>query len=121
LQGVIVKLPNAEHAIIPSDKLTDYLLSKSHLIGRWKARFFLSIGFREEKADELRDALMNMAKNGEVKSTITTDFGAKYVVEGAISGPSGRKAAVRTVCLGRRDRARPAQTDYGISVVRNWR
>ena len=92
-----MKLPNAEHAIIPSDKLTDYLLSKSHLIGRWKARFFLSIGFSEAKADELQDALMYVAKTGEVKSATTTDFGIKYVVEGVISGPSGRRAVIRTV------------------------
>jgi len=72
-----MKLPNAEHAIVPSDKLSDYLLSKSHLIGKWKARFFLSIGFSEEKADELQDALMNVARNGEIKSTIKTDFGVK--------------------------------------------
>lgn len=102
-----VKLPNAEHAIIPSDKLTDYLLSKSHLIGRWKARFFFSIGFREEKADELQDALMNVAKNGEVKSTITTDFGVKYVVEGVILGPSGRRAGIRTVWVVETGQDRP--------------
>jgi len=72
-----MKLPNAEHAIVPSDKLSDYLLSESHLIGKWKARFFLSIGFSEEKADELQDALMNVARNGEIKSTIKTDFGVK--------------------------------------------
>jgi hypothetical protein len=102
-----MKLPNAEHAIIPSDKLSDYLLSKSHLIGRWKARFFLSIGFREEKADELREALMNVAKNGEVKSAITTDFGAKYVVEGVILGTSGRKAAIRTVWIVETGQDRP--------------
>lgn len=102
-----MKLPNAEQAIIPSDKLSDYLLSKSHFIGRWKARFFLSIGFREEEIDELKDALMNLAKNGEVKSAITTDFGVKYVVEGAISGPSGRGAAIRTVWIVETGQNRP--------------
>jgi len=94
-----VKLPNGEHAIIASDKLSDYLLSKSHLVGRWKARFFLSIGFKEEDVSELKDALMNVGKNGEVKTAITTDFGVKYTVEGVISGPSGRKAAIRTVWI----------------------
>jgi hypothetical protein len=92
-----MKLPNAENAIIASDKLTDYLLSQSHRIGRWKARFFLSIGFRETKVDELKNALINVAGNGEVKATITTEFGVKYVVEGVILGPSGRRAGIRTV------------------------
>jgi predicted ATP-grasp superfamily ATP-dependent carboligase len=107
LQGVTVKLPNAERAIIPSDKLTDYLLSKSHLIGRWKARFFLSIGFSEAKADELKDALMYVAKTGEVKSAITTDFGVKYTLEGVILGPSGRSAAIRTVWIVETGQDRP--------------
>jgi len=102
-----MKLPNAERAIIPSDKLSDYLLSKSHLIGRWKARFFLSIGFSEEKADELKDALMNVAKNGEIKRTIKTDFGVKYVVEGVIWGPSGRRAAIRTIWIAETGQDRP--------------
>ena len=102
-----MKLPNAEHAIIPSDKLTDYLLSKSHLIGRWKARFFLSIGFSEAKADELRDALMYVTKTGEVKSAITTDLGVKYVVEGVVSGPSGRRAVIRTVWVVETGQDRP--------------
>jgi hypothetical protein len=94
-----MKLPNAEHAIVDSDKLTDYLLSKRHLIGRWKARFFFSVGFRKEKADELKEALLHVARNGEVKSTISTEFGVKYIVEGMITGPSGRKAAIHTVWI----------------------
>ncbi|MFH1625744.1 MAG: DUF6883 domain-containing protein [Pseudomonadota bacterium] len=69
---------------------------QSHLIGRWKARFFLSIGFRETRVDELKDALMDVAKKGQVKSTITTEFGIKYVVEGVILGPSGRRSVIRT-------------------------
>jgi hypothetical protein len=102
-----VKLPNAAHAIIPSDKLSDDLLSKSHLIGRRKARFFLSIGFGEEEVDELKDALMYVAKNGEVKSAITTAFGVKYLVEGVILGPSGRSAAIRTVWIVETGQDRP--------------
>jgi len=102
-----MKLPNAEHAIIASDKLSDYLLSRSHLVGRWKARFFLSIGFTEERGDELKEALMNVAKNGEVKSAITTGFGVKYVVEGVISGPSGRRAAIQTVWIAETGQDRP--------------
>jgi predicted ATP-grasp superfamily ATP-dependent carboligase len=104
---MIVKLPNAENAIIASDKLTDYLLSRSHLIGRWKARFFASIGFSETRVDELKNALIDVAKNGEVKATIRTDFGVKYVVEGVISGPSGRRAVILTVWFIKTGQDRP--------------
>jgi hypothetical protein len=94
-----MKLPNAEDAIISPEKLKGYLLSRSHLIGRWKSRFFRSMGFSEAEVAVLKDALINVAKNGEVKSVIPTDFGIKYVVEGWITGPSERQALVQTVWI----------------------
>ena len=47
----------------------------------------------------LKDALINVAKNGEVKSVIPMDFGIKYVVEGWIAGPSERQVLVSTVWI----------------------
>ena len=35
-------LPNIDKAVIEPEKLRDYLLSKSHPIGRFKAEFFRS-------------------------------------------------------------------------------
>jgi hypothetical protein len=72
-----------------------------------EGELFFSIGFSEEKADELKDALMNVAKNGEIKSTIKTDFGVKYVVEGVISGPAGRRADIRTIWITETGQDRP--------------
>jgi hypothetical protein len=37
--GDAMKLPNAERAEAPPEKLRDYLLSPSHPVGRFKARF----------------------------------------------------------------------------------
>ena len=45
--------------------------------------------------------------SGEVKGTTTTGFGVKYVVEGVISGPSGRMAAIRTVWVVETGQERP--------------
>ncbi len=92
-----MNLPNSEKAVVPPDKLTDYLLSNSHLAGRWKASFFRSIGFSETNVDELKIALINVANRGEVKSTITSAFGVKYVVEGRIVAPNGKVAVIQTV------------------------
>lgn len=102
-----MKLPNAENALVPSDKLTNYLLSKSHPVGRWKASFFRSMGFNERNVDELRDALANIAKKGEVKNTTTSDFGVKYVVEGWIAGPEGNTANIHTVWVMETNEERP--------------
>jgi hypothetical protein len=40
-----MKLPNADKAYVPPNKLLDYLLSLSHPVGGSKARFFRSAGF----------------------------------------------------------------------------
>lgn len=92
-----MKLPNAENAIISLEKITEYLLSESHLVGRWKAKFFRSIGFGDEHADALKAALMLIAKTGEVAVAIPTDYGVKYVVEDWIESPKKHRALVRTV------------------------
>jgi hypothetical protein len=39
-------LPNAHDAIIPMDKVENYLLDLAHPIGGGKARFFPSFGFQ---------------------------------------------------------------------------
>jgi len=51
-----VRVPNAERALIDRAKLTDYLLSPSHPIGRFKARFFNRLGFRADAWEELEHA-----------------------------------------------------------------
>jgi hypothetical protein len=40
-------LPNAENAYVPLSKITRYLLSETHSVGRAKARFFRALGFNE--------------------------------------------------------------------------
>lgn len=44
----IVTLPGAERAVIEAAKLRDYLLSPSHPIGRFKAAFFVPLGYSQE-------------------------------------------------------------------------
>lgn len=44
-------LPHAEHAIIERAKLEHYLLSFSHPVGRFKARFFASLGFSADRSE----------------------------------------------------------------------
>ncbi|WP_416223734.1 DUF6883 domain-containing protein [Thermoflexus sp.] len=40
-------LPNAGNAYVPLSKITRYLLSETHSVGRAKARFFRALGFNE--------------------------------------------------------------------------
>jgi len=47
-----VLIPNADRATIDATKLRDYLLSATHPIGRFKARFLTALGFAPERWEE---------------------------------------------------------------------
>jgi hypothetical protein len=49
------RVPGAEEAVAPDHKFRDYLLNLEHPIGGSKARFFLHIGWPQERWEELRD------------------------------------------------------------------
>ena len=64
-----MKLPNAERAVVESEKLWDYCLNLAHPRGRHKARVFLSsCGMSAEHAHVLRDALLDAALNSEAEA-----------------------------------------------------
>ena len=42
-----MQLPNCLQAYIPSEKLSAYLLSETHAVGKAKAMFFHALGFNE--------------------------------------------------------------------------
>jgi hypothetical protein len=94
-----LKLPNADRAQIAPEKVVGYLLSPGHPSGASKARFFHRIGFTPEKAPILVGALLRLARDGEVKETVGTPFGTKYVVSGDLYTPSGRLEPLRTVWI----------------------
>jgi hypothetical protein len=72
-----MKLPNAETARLDRDKLRRYLLSETHPVGRWKARFFRGIGFDESNAALFERSLIEIAKTEEVVETLITLHGIK--------------------------------------------
>ena len=90
-------LPNHEQAYIPEPKLTKYLLSETHAVGRAKAKYFRSLGYTEANADQLADALLMIAKSKGVSQEVTTPYGTKYVVEGDLFTPIGTTVRIRTV------------------------
>mgnify|MGYP001119249046 CR=1 FL=1 len=96
-------LPNAERAIVPPEKVRDYLLSPEHRIGRSKARFFGALGFTQEAWPRLRDALLALAREGTAEPGEASVFGQKYTVRGIVQGPAGRAAAVVTAWIVLRD------------------
>ncbi len=92
-----MKLPNYDKAIVPREKIVDYLLSLAHRDGRSKAIFFSSFGFSVDAWQTLADMLRRHAAAHAVAKIESTPFGTRYVVEGEIDAPDGRTPLVRVV------------------------
>ena len=93
-----MKLPNSNEALIPSEKLSDYLLSPTHPIGRFKAAFFRNLGFEQRNWQELEEALRGLL-NLDAELVERSQFGQKYIIRGEITGPAGRNARVVSVWI----------------------
>ena len=92
-----MRLPNHERALVPREKVVDYLLSRSHKDGRGKAEFFSRFGFTPDAWQTLAEALRLHAARHEVLKAEATPFGTRYVVEGDLETPGGRSPTVRVV------------------------
>lgn len=102
-----MKLPNSENAYIPASKLLDYLLSQTHPIGKTKAQYLRAVGFDKSNADLLRQGLMNLARTEEIKESITSPHGVKYIIDGAIQTPAGVYINMRTIWIIDNDQTYP--------------
>ena len=89
-----MRLPAAEQALIEPAKVRDYLLSREHPVGRFKAVFFESLGYAADAWQLLEADLRALAVAGETTVGNQTKYGQKYEVHGTLSGPSGRAAIV---------------------------
>jgi hypothetical protein len=94
-----MKLPHAEEALVPRNKIENYLLDIGHPIGGGKAAFFVRFGFSREEWKGLHDALAKHARENEVADSIADADGISYAVEGPLDTPSGRRPMLRSVWL----------------------
>ncbi|MFH1115781.1 MAG: hypothetical protein V1792_17870 [Pseudomonadota bacterium] len=96
-----MKLPKNREITIAASKITGYLLSETHPVGSSKAKYFRALGYSEESAGRLHEDLVRIAAGGDVAKMIGTPHGTKYVVDGDLTPPSGRKVRVRTIWIAR--------------------
>ena len=94
-----MSLPNSDRAVIDAAKVPDYLLSEAHPVGRFKAAFFVSLGYSRDHWELLRDDLLALARAGSAAPGKTSVFGRTFSVDGMLTGPSGRSADIRTVWI----------------------
>jgi hypothetical protein len=91
-------LPAGERAVVPLTKVTGYLLSESHPVGRAKARYFRAAGFGEHNVPSLVNGLLAIARSAPVVEEIPSRHGIKYVVDGLVNAPY-RPLWLRTVWI----------------------
>jgi hypothetical protein len=94
-----MKLPNREQAYIPSTKLSGYLLSETHSVGKSKAKLLRSVGFNEVNMGLLKKALIAIAHSEDVTETISSQHGIKYIIDGQLQTPVGTKIRMRTIWI----------------------
>ena len=94
-----MSLPNPARAVIDDAKLRDYLRSRTHPVGRFKAALFATLGYTEENWQQLRDDLRDQHLTREAQLAERTQYGQKHVILAEIRGPSGRTANVASIWI----------------------
>jgi len=102
-----MNLPNVDDVEIAREKITDYLLNPRHPDGAGKAAFFAAQGFTAEEWHVLADAFRRLAASFPVAKQLDSPHGTKYIVEDALTTPSGKTPLIRTVWIVDRGADRP--------------
>jgi hypothetical protein len=93
-----VKLSAAE-AIIPHEKLRDYILSPSHPDGRAKAAFLSRLGYTQGDWQRLELDLRQQHLTEDARPGRPSPYGEKYELLSELKGPNGKRGRVRTVWI----------------------
>jgi len=73
-----MRIPNANKAVIDSEKLRNYILSPIHPVGRLKATFFKKLGYSTENWKVLEQDLRNQILSQNVNEVKETRYGRYY-------------------------------------------
>lgn len=88
-----------QRAVVDAAKIRDYLLSDSHPVGRFKAAFFVALGYSATNWDGLAADLHGHAMVNEAIALEANAYGQKYEVRGRLEGPAGKSAVVVAVWI----------------------
>jgi hypothetical protein len=94
-----MKIPNNKQSMVAENKITDYLLSETHEIGKHKADFFKSFGFNSIDIAQLKNSLIQHSIDRDIEETKNSVFGVKYELKCAIKTPDERNPCIVTVWI----------------------
>ena len=92
-----MKMPNAENAVIASEKLRNYLLNPDHRRGGSKAKLLLSMGFQEDQWRQLDAALREQHLTADAEESEENDYGTCYAIVAELTGPDRRTIPFRSI------------------------
>jgi hypothetical protein len=84
-----VLIPAANRATVDPAKVRDYLLSREHPIGRFKARVFASAGYGSENWQLLQRDLQVIAQSADAVRTRSETYGQFFEIRAILHGPDG--------------------------------
>ena len=102
-----MKLPNSKNAYVPKEKLSKYLLSETHPVGKSKAKFFRKLGFDETNVDKLEQILLSIARTNEVENIKEMPYGVNYAIHGVINLSGNETVSIKTVWFIEHGKDRP--------------
>jgi hypothetical protein len=102
-----VLLPNADRAEIDPQKLHGYLLSSTHPVGRFKARFFAALGYVADEWQTLEADLRIQHLSQPAEPGPAEPHGQAWTIRAILKGPNGQSAGVISVWFFRPDSAVP--------------
>lgn len=94
-----MSLPRADIAVVEPAKIRDYLLSTTHPVGRFKAVFFVALGYSREQWEVLGNDLLALARTETAAPGELSPHGRKFELNGILTGPSGRSATIGTAWI----------------------
>jgi uncharacterized protein DUF6883 len=92
-----VRLPDADQAIIDPLKVHGYLLSPTHPIGRFKARFFAALGYAAERWQEFEADVRAQHLTQDAELSESLPAGKLFAIRAILKGRNGQSAVVLSV------------------------
>jgi hypothetical protein len=92
-----VRLPDADQAVIDPLKVHGYLLSPTHAIGRFKARFFAALGYAAERWQEFEADVRAQHLTQDAELSESLPAGKLFTIRAILKGRNGQSAVVLSV------------------------
>ncbi|MCA1612953.1 MAG: hypothetical protein LC800_02120 [Acidobacteria bacterium] len=109
-----MKLPNADRALVPLEKLRDYSLNPSHPEGKHKARVFrAALGLTKTDAKRVRQMILEAILMNEAAEQLPSAHGRRFVVDFDSAGAQGQ-VKIRSTWIVRNDEDFPRLTSFFI-------